>query len=131
MTKLIYWQFNIFPFRRNHPKAFFEQGVLKAWSKFVREHPCRSAISKKLLCIFIEIALRDEYSVNLTPNFKTSFAKNICRWLLLSIATLLKLNQIQISKQMFNKLLMKRRSIEYFDDGKICYWKKLVVLQTQ
>ena len=37
---------------------FLRKGVLKIYSKFVREHPCRSAISKKLQSNFIEITLR-------------------------------------------------------------------------
>ena len=38
--------------------VFFRKGVLKIYSKFTGEHPSRSAISIKLLCNFIEIALR-------------------------------------------------------------------------
>ena len=35
---------------------FLGKGVPKICSKFTGEHPCRSAISVKLLCNFIEIA---------------------------------------------------------------------------
>ena len=46
-------------------------------SKFTEEHPCRSAISIKLLCNFIEIALRHGCSpVNLLHILKTPFPKN-------------------------------------------------------
>ena len=31
---------------------FLGKGVLKIWSKFTGEQPCRSAISIKLLCIY-------------------------------------------------------------------------------
>ena len=43
--------------RSSHPEVFLEKAVLKICSKFIGEHPCRSAISTKLLCSFIEIAL--------------------------------------------------------------------------
>ena len=36
--------------RSSHPEAFLGKGVLKICSKFTGEHPCRSAISIKLLC---------------------------------------------------------------------------------
>ena len=39
--------------RSSHPHVFLEKGVLKTCSKFT-EHPCRSAISIKLLCSFVE-----------------------------------------------------------------------------
>ena len=45
-------------------------------NKFTGEHPCRSVISIKLLCSFIEIALRHECSVNLLHIFRTPFPKN-------------------------------------------------------
>ena len=42
--------FQGFFFRSNHPEVFLVKGVLKICSKFTGEHPCRSAISIKLLC---------------------------------------------------------------------------------
>ena len=45
-------------FRSSHPEAFLGKGVLKICSKFTGEHPCRSVIWIKLLCIFIAITLR-------------------------------------------------------------------------
>ena len=42
----------------SHPEVFLGTGVLKICSKFTEEHPCRSVISIKLLCNFIEITLR-------------------------------------------------------------------------
>ena len=60
------------------------KGVLKTCSKFTGEPPCRSAISIKLLCNFIEIALRHGCSpVNLLQIFKTTFPRNKSGWLLL------------------------------------------------
>ena len=63
---------------------FLGKGVLKICSKFTAEHPCRSAISIKLLCNFIEIALWYWcFPVNLLNIFKTAFYKNTSEWLLL------------------------------------------------
>ena len=46
-------------FRSSCPEVLLRKVVLKICRKFTREHPCRSVISIKLLCNFIEIALRD------------------------------------------------------------------------
>ena len=45
-------------FRSSRPEVFLRKSVLKICSKFTGEHPCRSVISIKLLCNFIEITLR-------------------------------------------------------------------------
>ena len=47
-------------YRSSHPEVFYEIGVLKICSKFTGEQPYWIAISIKLLCNFIEIALRHE-----------------------------------------------------------------------
>ena len=39
------------------PEVFTEKGTLKKCKKFTEEYPCRSMISVKLLCNFIEITL--------------------------------------------------------------------------
>ena len=52
------------------------KGVLKIRSKFIGEHTCQNAISIKLLCNFIEIALRHLSSLNLQHIFRTPFSKN-------------------------------------------------------
>ena len=66
------------------PEMFLRKGVLKICSKVTGEHPCRSAISIKLLCNFIKIALRHGCSpVNLLHIFRTPFLKNTSGWLLL------------------------------------------------
>ena len=73
-------------FRRSHPDVFLRKGFLKTCSKITREHPCRGVISIKLLCNFIEIALRHWCSpVNLLHIFRTPFPKNTSGWLLLKI----------------------------------------------
>ena len=60
-------------FRSSHPEVFLG-GALKICSKFAGEHSCRSAISIKLLCSFIEITLRHGCSpVNLLHIFRTLF----------------------------------------------------------
>ena len=53
---------------------FLGKGVLKICSKSTGEHPCRSEISIKLLCNFIQIALRLRCSpVNLLHIFRKPF----------------------------------------------------------
>ena len=69
-------------YRSSHLEVFLIKGVLKICSKFTGEHTCRSVISVKLLCNFIEIALRHECSaVNWLHIFRTAFAKNTSGWL--------------------------------------------------
>ena len=54
-------------------------------SKFKGEHPCRSAISIKLLCNFTEITFRHGCSlVNLLYIYRTPFLKNTSGGLLLN-----------------------------------------------
>ena len=43
-------------FQKQPSRGFLGKSVLKICSKFTGEHPCRSVISIKLLCNFIEIA---------------------------------------------------------------------------
>ena len=72
--------------RSSPPEVFLRKYVVKICSKFRAEHPCRSVISIKLLCNFIEIALRHRCSpVNLLHIFRTPFPKNTSRWLLLAL----------------------------------------------
>ena len=62
-------------FRSSHPEVFLRKGVPKIYNKFTREHPCRSLISIKLLCNFIEIALQHGCSpVNLLHIFRSTFS---------------------------------------------------------
>ena len=70
----------------SRPKFFLRKGMLKICTKFTGEHPCRSVISIKLLCIFFEIARRYGFSlVNLLHNIRTPFPKNNSGRLLLNI----------------------------------------------
>ena len=63
---------------------FLGKTVLKICSLFTGEHPCRSTFSIKLLCNFIENAIRHGRSpVNLLHIFRTPFLKNTSGWLLL------------------------------------------------
>ena len=65
---------------------FLRKGILKICSEFTEETPCRSAISIKLLCNFIEIALRHGCSpVNLLHIFRTPFSRNTTGCLLLNL----------------------------------------------
>ena len=69
--------------RDSPPDVLLGKGVLKLCSKFTGEHPCRSVISIKLLCNFIEIALWHRCSpANLLQIFRTSFYKNTSAGLL-------------------------------------------------
>ena len=77
-------------FRSSHREVFLGKVVLKMCSKFTGEQPCRSVISIKLLCNFIEITLRHDCSpVNLLHTFRTRFRKDISGWLLLIILILI------------------------------------------
>ena len=68
------------------PEVFLGKGFLKICHKVTGEHPSQSTISKKLLCNFIEIALRHGCSsVNLLHIFSTPFLKNTSGWLLLPL----------------------------------------------
>ena len=70
--------------RSSHPEMFLGKGVLKICSQFTGETSCRSAISIKLLCKFIEVALLHGFSpVNLLRIVRISFPKNTSGWLLL------------------------------------------------
>ena len=70
--------------RSSRPEVFLKKGVLKICSKLTGEHPCRSAVSVKFQCKFIEIMLRHGCSpVNLLHIFRTPFYKNTSGWLLL------------------------------------------------
>ena len=68
----------------SHLEVFLGKGVLKICSQFTGKHPCWRVISVKLLCKFIEIALRDGCSlVNSLHIFRTHFLKDTsdgCFW---------------------------------------------------
>ena len=70
-------------FRSSHSEVFLRKGALKICSTFTGEHPCRRAISMKLLRNFIEIAARHGCSpLNLLHIVRTSFLKNTSEGLL-------------------------------------------------
>ena len=70
--------------RSCYSEVLLRKGVLKICSKFTRGHTCRSAISIKLICNFIEIALQHGCPpVNLVYIFRTPFPRNTSGWLLL------------------------------------------------
>ena len=81
--------------RSSRPGVFLGKGVLKIWSKFTGEHPCWSAILIKLLCSFIEIALRHVCSpVKLLYFFRTPFSKNISGRLLVYVCKIFQIPKI-------------------------------------
>ena len=70
--------------RSSPPEVFSGEDFLKICSKFIEEHPYQRAISIKLLCNFIEIAIRHGCSpVNLLHIFRIPFSKNTSGKLLL------------------------------------------------
>ena len=75
----------------SHAEVFLGKGVLKICSKFTGEHPCRSAISIKLLEIKLPHGCPP---VNLLHVFRTSFPKNTSEGLL-SISWLHRHNHVQ------------------------------------
>ena len=79
------WCLRVISNDRSGPSVvFLGKGVLKICCRFTGEHPCRSVISTKLLCSFIEITLRHWRSpVNLQHIFNTAFSENTSGWLLL------------------------------------------------
>ena len=97
----------------SRPEVFLRKGVLKMYSKFTGEHPCRSAISIKLFCNFIEIALRHGCSpVHLLHIFKTPFPKNTPRRPLLNFAYF---------QNIFNKILTLKVVWKYNFETQSCY----------
>ena len=69
--------------RSSRPEVFLGKGVLEICSKFTGEHPCRSAISIKLLCNFIKMTLGHGCSpVNWLHIFRTQLFKSNSWWLL-------------------------------------------------
>ena len=82
---LNFWIFlKFYSFTSSRPEVFLKNAVLKIYSKFTREDPCRSATSIRFLGNFIEISLRHGCSpVNLMDIFKTAFAKKTSGRLLL------------------------------------------------
>ena len=83
-TSELFLTWKVLCFRSSHPEVFMKKGVLKICSKFTGEHLCRSVISIKLFCSFIEIKLRHGCSpVNFWHIFRTSFPINTSGRLLL------------------------------------------------
>ena len=53
VNKICQKSVNVAKQRSTYPKVFYEKGVLKTFSKFTGEHPCRSVISINSLCHFV------------------------------------------------------------------------------
>ena len=62
--------------RSSHPGVFLGKGVLKIYSKFTGEHPCRSSISMKLHATLLKSHFGMGVPVNLLHIFRTPFLKN-------------------------------------------------------
>ena len=108
--------------RSSHLEVFIEKRVLKICSIFTGEHPCRNAISIKLLCNFIEITLRHGCSpVNLLHIFRAPFLRNTSGWQLLSLY--LNENPIQRKGGLYEPLRKKCPNTEFFlDQKKLRIW---------
>ena len=76
--------FTWMPLSERSSRSILKKRFLKIFSKFTGENQCRSVISIKLLCNFIEITLRHRRSPkNYLHIFRTLFLKNTSRRLLL------------------------------------------------
>ena len=63
--------------RSSRLQVFLGKDILKIWSKFTGDHPCRSAISIKLQSNFIEMVLRHGWS---PVNLLHIFTVDACFW---------------------------------------------------
>ena len=68
-------------FRSSPSEVFLGKSILKIWSKFTGEHPCRSVISIKLQSKLHFTFLHGCSPVNLLHIFRTTFYKNTFGWL--------------------------------------------------
>ena len=97
-------------FRGSSPEMFLVKGVVKIWSKFTGEHPCRSVISIKLQSNFIEITLRHGcFPVRLLHILRTTSSKNTSGRLLLSFAHVIPLHltyKASFSPYIFSKIIL-------------------------
>ena len=115
-------------FRSIDPKVFLWKGVLKIWSKFTGEHPCRSVILIKLQSNFIEITLRHGCSpVKLLHISRTPFPRNASGWPLLPLRSSRevwrRLQAIMIDNGQYCcrvKKMNPSRKMRKTDDGKYC-----------
>ena len=92
--------------RSSRSEVFLVKGVLKIYSKFTGEHPCRSAISITLQSKISQNSLENTcaiekkaiwhmcFPVNNTKLLGTTFIEH-CRWLLLNIVKTYLLSEIK------------------------------------
>ena len=75
-----------FHLQKQPPRCVPRKRYSENIQQIYRRHPCRSAISIKLLCNFLETTLRHGFSpINLLHIFRTPFLKNTSGWLLLHL----------------------------------------------
>ena len=111
--------------RSSPPQVSSVRSILKICSKFA-EHPCRSAISRKLQSNFIEIALPYGcFPVNLLPIFRTAFLKNTSGGLLLTLLPNKEsfFSNLNILQMFLNARIIRgsKKSVEYPSYEK--YWR--------
>ena len=101
--------------RSSRPEVFLRKSVLKICSKFTGEHPCRSAISIKLLCNSIEMARRYGCSlVNLMHILGRPFLKNTSGRLLTKWAATImaKISALSILEE----------NCFHYDENNVCFY---------
>ena len=64
-------------FRSSHQKVFLRKGVLKICSKFIGEHPCRSATSIKLQQLYLTRTSAWVFSCKFAAYFQNTFSLGI------------------------------------------------------
>ena len=75
---------NILTNKSSPPNEFLIKGILKTYSRFTEEHPCRNVISMNFQSNFIEITYGCS-PLNELYIFRTSFPKNTSGGLLLNL----------------------------------------------
>ena len=74
-------------YRSSHPDVFLAKVVLKICSKFTGEHPCRRAISIKL--VYWNRTSAWVFSRRFAAYFQNTYPRNTSGWLLLDLEVLL------------------------------------------
>ena len=109
--------------------GLLRKGVLKICRQFKGKHSCRSAISIKLLCNVIEIALRRGCSpVNLLFIFRIPFLKNTSGWLFLVYVSILEEIWLQDAKNYRKYIRMNTDAFEVSARGQVMIFLKIFIM---
>ena len=105
------------------PEVFLGKGVLKICSKFTGEHPCQSAVPRKLLCNFIKIALLYGCShINLLRIFRTNY--------FIHVVCLQGTVAVSFSEIQYFILAPKQNLFQTIDKNNICIVENLCLLES-